>query len=189
MAGGADSAGFDLVLNNREARRIMASPAAVAIPYEPPKSIEVARWVFEDFGLRILVAVGDYVYLNLSKYWRRPDLAIVDYATRRSRVEYGVLADEVLRIVNERSTLSYRAFDAVKEAYRKVMLGLRVVVEVQGEEDLLAIPAVLEAPPGTAVLYGLYTGYLILIPINLEYKLLMLKMLSLMDPVWRRGPT
>lgn len=62
------------------------------------------------------------------------------------------------------------------------------MIWVNGEEDLLAIPAVLESPPvGSAVMYGLYTGYLVLVPVVPAYKLLMLKLLALMEPSPRGG--
>lgn len=161
----------------------MAMPFAISIPRDPPDSILVARQIFDDLNLRILVTVGDVVSMNVSRYWRVPDLTIVDLNTRRGlpmqlHVNAGGL---VYRVRNERSTLSCEAFDVVKRAYSDVAAGGKVTIVVDGEEDLLAIPAVLEAPYNTGVLYGLYTGYLVLIPTVNEYKVLILKLLTLLD--------
>ncbi|WP_252901667.1 DUF359 domain-containing protein [Vulcanisaeta sp. JCM 14467] len=78
--------------------------------------------------------------------------------------------------------MSIEVINAVRRAMAMAMGGSRVLIQVDGEEDLLAIPAVLLAPRGSLVLYGLYTGYLIAIPITDEYKLAMLKLFSMMRP-------
>lgn len=172
-----------LILRRGWVRELMALPFGIAIAKEPPDSIRIARDISMDFNLRILATVGDVVSLNVARYWREPDLRIVDLNTRRGvRVNYDYSSDYVIRIKNERSTLTYGAFETVRRAYDEAQRGVRVTVVVDGEEDLLAIPAVLEAPRGTMVLYGLYKGYLVIIPAVNEYKFLMLKLLTLLDP-------
>lgn len=90
--------------------------------------------------------------------------------------------NRVINIVNKPATLSVEVINTVRDAMRDAINGIHVLVQVDGEEDLLAIPAVLLAPRGSLVLYGLYTGYLIAIPITDEYKLAMLKLFSMMKP-------
>jgi uncharacterized protein (UPF0218 family) len=171
-----------LVLRSRRARALMAMPFAISIPREPPISILTARELFNDLKLRVLTTVGDVVTNNVASHWRNPDLSIVDLNTRRGeQVQQRFINDTVYRVRNERGTLSDEAFNTVKRAYGTVLMGGRATIIVDGEEDLLAIPAVLEAPGNTGVLYGLYTGYLVLIPVVNEYKLLMLKLLTLLD--------
>lgn len=161
-------------------RELMAIPFAVAIPREPPASIEAAKAMIEDFGLWPLIAVGDVVTMNIGKYWREPDVSIIDGKTQRRVISNGPSIARII-IDNPPATLMDSTFEAVKSAVSIAMAGGRATIMVRGEEDLLAIPAVLESPPKSAVVYGLYTGYLVLIPVTQEYKLLMLKLLTLMQ--------
>ncbi len=171
-----------LVLRSKRARALMALPFAISIPRDPPDSIMIARELFNDFKLSIIVTVGDVVSLNVTTYWRKPDLKVIDLNTRRGTfIQQGNIDGVVYRIRNERSTLSYGSFNVMRSAYADVLSGNRVTIIVDGEEDLLAIPAVLEAPSNAGILYGLYTGYLVLIPAVNEYKVLMLKLLTLLD--------
>ncbi|WP_291998850.1 GTP-dependent dephospho-CoA kinase family protein [Caldivirga sp.] len=171
-----------LVLRSKRARALMALPFAISIPRDPPDSIMIAKELFNDLKLSVIATVGDVVSFNVTTYWRRPDLRIIDLNTRRGTVvQHSDIDGIVYRVKNERSTLVYESFSILRSAYANVLSGNRVTVIVDGEEDLLAIPAVLEAPSNTGVLYGLYTGYLVLIPAVNEYKILMLKLLTLLD--------
>ncbi|WP_291765472.1 GTP-dependent dephospho-CoA kinase family protein [Caldivirga sp. UBA161] len=171
-----------LVLRSKRARALMALPFAISIPRDPPDSIMIVKELFNDFNLSIIATVGDVVSFNVAAYWRKPDLRVIDLSTRRSTIiQHSDIDGVVYRVRNERSTLNYESFSIMRNAYASVLSGNRVTIIVDGEEDLLAIPAVLEAPGNTGILYGLYTGYLVLIPVVNEYKILMLKLLTLLD--------
>lgn len=61
---------------------------------------------------------------------------------------------EVIQARNPAGSITREAWDAVRKAFASKTPG-PVRLEIDGEEDLLGIPAILEAPDGTAVLYGL----------------------------------
>ncbi len=160
----------------------MAWPLGIAISKEAPESIIRVR---SEYGDPFLITVGDVVTINTIKYWRVPNLAFTDLRTRRVVGIGNAEAlgfDKVINIVNRPATLSIEVVEAVRRAMAEAVDGLRVLIRVDGEEDLLAIPAVLLAPRGSLVLYGLYTGYLIAIPVIDEYRLAMLKLFSTMRP-------
>ncbi|MCG2881215.1 MAG: GTP-dependent dephospho-CoA kinase family protein [Vulcanisaeta sp.] len=169
------------VLVSRWARSVMAWPFGIAIAKEAPESIIRVRSEYED---HFLITVGDVVTINTTRYWRVPDLALIDARTRRTigteMVRSGF--DEIVSIRNEPATLSLNNILTIKEAVNKALGGRKVLVVVDGEEDLLAIPAVLAAPRRSIVMYGLYTGYLIVIPINELYKMAFLKLLVMLRP-------
>ena len=170
------------VLTSKWARVMMALPFGIAIGREAPDSIIRVRSEYEN---SFLITVGDVVTRNTIKYWRVPNLAFMDLKTRRTIGMSGAEAvgfDEVISIVNRPATLSIEVINVVRRAMAMAVGGSRVLIQVDGEEDLLAIPAVLLAPRGSLVLYGLYTGYLIVIPVTDEYKLAMLKLFSMMRP-------
>jgi hypothetical protein len=103
-----------------------------------------------------VVAIGDVVTYHLARAGRTPDLAVVDRRTEREAVDPEVAAvlddfDPDAVVPNEAGTLS-------AELVAALVAGLEAadsrVVLVEGEEDLAALPAVLAAPDGAAVVYG-----------------------------------
>jgi uncharacterized protein (UPF0218 family) len=104
-------------------------------------------------GASLVVAVGDRVTETLQETTgRSPDVFVVDGMERRS-------AREIPRVPH-RSTLKAknpagRITRAARSAMKRAFAGEKpVMVLIEGEEDLLTIPAVIEAPIGAVVLYG-----------------------------------
>ena len=104
-----------------------------------------------------IVTVGDMCSLTLFEMGIVPDIAVVDFKTRRGEV--GDKRPEILKIgqivINVKSPageLTRELWDAVSRAYEA---SAPVRIEVAGEEDLAALPCIWFAPPETAVVYGL----------------------------------
>jgi hypothetical protein len=103
-------------------------------------------------GARKVVAVGDATTDRLISFGIMPDVAVIDGRERRSKCGY--LMDypaKELRCRNPAGTISKDAVKALQDAL-KAAPPARVLVE--GEEDLLALPAFALAPEGSAILYG-----------------------------------
>ena len=103
-----------------------------------------------------LVAVGDVVTATLIRAERPPDIAIVDFRTKRAQTPESqrLLATspgKVVKVSNPAGRIAASAWRAVREAFKS---GGRVRVEVRGEEDLLALVAIALAPDGAAIAYG-----------------------------------
>ena len=104
-----------------------------------------------------LVAVGDVVTYHLREAGRVPDVALIDGKTEREAVdaaiESALAAAEGRRIqvANPAASLSTELLAALAEA---LLDAEPVIVEVTGEEDLAALPAILAAPDGASVVYG-----------------------------------
>jgi GTP-dependent dephospho-CoA kinase len=101
----------------------------------------------------LVVTVGDRVTETLQETTgRSPDVFVVDGMERRS-------AREIPRVAHG-STLKAknpagRITKAAKRVIKRAFAGAKpVMVLIDGEEDLLAIPAVIEAPLGAVVFYG-----------------------------------
>ena len=104
-------------------------------------------------GSALVVTVGDRVTETLQETTGRPpDVFVVDGMERRS-------AREILRVAHG-STLKAknpagRITKAARSAMKRAFAGEKpVMVLIDGEEDLLTIPAVVEAPLGAVVFYG-----------------------------------
>ncbi len=104
-----------------------------------------------------IVTVGDLCSLTLFEHDIIPDIAVVDYATRRGdvgdkREEIRKIGQSVINVNNPPGVLTRELWDAVKNAYHSKV---PVRIEVTGEEDLAALAAVWFAEDKTAVIYGL----------------------------------
>ncbi|MBU1197270.1 DUF359 domain-containing protein [Candidatus Micrarchaeota archaeon] len=105
-----------------------------------------------------IIAVGDIATLHLLSKGIPPWIAFVDYHYRRrplSRTQRKRLSRwkaRTWRLTNPAGTLSENAFRLTKKLL--ALRHQRHVVEVRGEEDLLVIPAALQAKKDTVIYYG-----------------------------------
>jgi uncharacterized protein (UPF0218 family) len=101
--------------------------------------------------------VGDVVTVTLLQMGMVPDVAVFDYKTQRSE-EYASKAriekmkGRLVKVENPPARITKAMWKAVKEA---VLAQDTVKVEVSGEEDLAALVAIVNAPEGAQVIYGI----------------------------------
>lgn len=102
---------------------------------------------------RSVVTVGDRVTETLQEAMgRSPEVFVVDGLERREVREVPKMAHaSALRAHNPAGGLTRGALSAVRKAFAGPKPAM---VVVDGEEDLLTIPAVVEAPLGSVVFYG-----------------------------------
>ncbi|KYH26048.1 hypothetical protein HAPAU_11390 [Halalkalicoccus paucihalophilus] len=104
-----------------------------------------------------LIAVGDVVAYHFERIGRTPDVAVVDGLTERDAVDPEV-ADTLeasgarrLEATNPAAALSASMVRALREAVESEE---PVAIDVEGEEDLVTLPALALAPEGASVVYG-----------------------------------
>ncbi|EMA67157.1 GTP-dependent dephospho-CoA kinase family protein [Halorubrum kocurii] len=104
-----------------------------------------------------VIAVGDVVTYHLREAGRVPDVALVDGKTEREAVDPAIESalaaadDRRIAVENPAASLSVELLEALGEALSDAD---PVIIEVTGEEDLAALPAILAAPDGASVVYG-----------------------------------
>ncbi|MEM3671182.1 MAG: DUF359 domain-containing protein [Thermoprotei archaeon] len=99
-----------------------------------------------------LITVGDVVSSEAIRLGATPRVAIVDGKTKRTmKADVPRTGFAVLSSWNPPGTISFDSVCAVREA---VLSGRNTLIAVDGEEDLLTIPAVLFAEDGVNVVYG-----------------------------------
>lgn len=109
-----------------------------------------------DAGDGPVIAVGDVVTAHLLRAGRTPDVSVVDGRTKRSAVsdETAAALDDLpagTRVKNPAGQLS----EAILRALSKALSASGPqVLDVDGEEDLVTLPAVVAAPDGASVVYG-----------------------------------
>jgi GTP-dependent dephospho-CoA kinase len=130
-------------------RSRLAKPLGRLLSPSEISSPEFARILAE---ARFVVTVGDRVTDTIAAMGRIPDVQVVDGRERRvNREPPTARYDRVVTAANPAGAITSDSLEALKTALKG---GGAVRLMVDGEEDLLAIPAVLLSPEGAAVFYG-----------------------------------
>lgn len=119
-----------------------------------------------------IITIGDVSTLRVAREVRPPDVAVVDYKTRRHRpipdTERDILSrigERVVAVTNAAGTISQALWQAIKTACENHGT---TRIEVEGEEDLATLPAVALATHGTHVVYGQPDQGMVIIKVNGE---------------------
>jgi hypothetical protein len=99
-----------------------------------------------------IVAVGDTVSRNLTENGFAPKLTITDNkCMRRNTKPPRLAADQVFYVKNPQGIITDEAEETIASALR----GREIVkIVVDGEEDLLALPAIIHSADKSFVIYG-----------------------------------
>ncbi len=98
-----------------------------------------------------VTTVGDVVSRETLATGIQVNLRIVDQMTLRKSINpIEIKAEVTYRVRNPAGVITRQAWDAIREALQH----REAVIFVDGEEDLLAIPAILESPDMAFIVYG-----------------------------------
>jgi hypothetical protein len=126
-----------------------------------------------------IVAVGDFTFEILTRAGLRPHAVVVDCKERRLDRECPSLEGyTVLRVANPPAHISREAFAAVCTAASSE----GVAVLVDGEEDLLALPAIYCSPVGTLVVYGIPGFSSAVVKVDADNKTRALQIMHMLRP-------
>lgn len=151
-SGGAADLRRETLLLPNSAREAMRAPLGpIVSEAELPEALRDAP---------LIIAVGDMVTLTLLRAGIRVGLAIFDYRTRREDLgELRGLLEKMggdwFRVTSAPATISPELWETLERGLGLARDGKSVRVFVEGEEDLAAIPAIILAPDGSRVLYGM----------------------------------
>ncbi|MDQ1372104.1 MAG: GTP-dependent dephospho-CoA kinase [Candidatus Thermoplasmatota archaeon] len=119
----------------------------------------VSAWALRKHleGATRVITVGDVVTVTLLQMGMVPDVAVFDYKTQRSeeyssKARIAKMEGRLVKVENPPAMITREMWRAVKEA---VQADDVVKVEVSGEEDLAALVAIINAPEGAQVIYGI----------------------------------
>jgi uncharacterized protein (UPF0218 family) len=128
-----------------------------------------------------IVSVGDMVSRNLHENQINPQLSITDNRRMRRRIKPRIFAGKnVVHVKNPRGTITEEAIKAIREALES---DDRVHIIVDGEEDLLALIAVLYAPEKSLVVYGQPYEGIVVVKVTSEKKAEAAEILNAMKTV------
>ena len=132
-----------------------------------------------------LITVGDVVTLNAIKAGKKVWVAVCDgRAMRRAFTEEGEIKahkwGRTERVKNEAGTITEEAVHAITAALQRKTTTL---IEVDGEEDLLALPCIRNAPDGATVIYGQPEKGIVYVTVNEEAKNHAQQIMNLMEAI------
>lgn len=102
----------------------------------------------------IVISIGDVTTQNMLDAGMVPDIGIVDNKIERRVSENEIRYENItLKAENPAGTITDDLQISIEEAFSSVEKG-KVLIVVEGEEDLAVIPCVIMAPSGSVIFYG-----------------------------------
>lgn len=131
----------------------------------------------------LVISVGDIVTISLLMIDFEPDIKVIDFRSRRSdigkisniknqiaKIQIKYQKDEK-KVINEPGTININAGRTIRNSTKNVIRDKnKQLIVVKGEEDLLALPAILFAPLGSIVLYGQIDVGIVMVTVTEEKK-------------------
>lgn len=104
----------------------------------------------------MVIAVGDIVANLLYKNNFDPELKIIDFKTKRKKIAPEFPINKDIKLINNKAgTITKEAVLVMENLIKKYFFNKqKQILTINGEEDLLALPAILLAPLNSLVLYG-----------------------------------
>ncbi len=119
----------------------------------------------------MVITVGDVVTASLKEQGYLPDIEVVDFKTRRKKLSRLFQTPHASSRLNKAGTLQRRAVLTFQKYVRNfVAENKKHTIFIKGEEDLLALPAILFAPLNSAVLYGQFEMGIVVTQVTEELK-------------------
>jgi uncharacterized protein (UPF0218 family) len=135
-----------------ELREKLKKPLGILIRGSFNETMTRFKAMLENKNPPYVVSVGDTVSRNLQKNNIFPQLSITDNLVMRKRISSGpITARKVVHVKNPPATITGEAITAIQDSLRERD---RTRIIVDGEEDLLALIAILNVPDNSFVIYG-----------------------------------
>jgi len=154
-------------------RETLATP--LHEPVNKGSYLTTAKLILKAIGRKkpvISIAVGDIVNKTLREVGYVPDISIIDLKTERQYVQKPLHFPDAHKVANPAGSIHYRAVQAIQNAIDSFLKSSqRQTIIIDGEEDLLALPAVLLSPLESVVLYGQRDQGVVMLKINESMKL------------------
>ena len=116
---------------------------------------------------RKVVAVGDIVSRETLLAGIMVNLRILDHISmRRPTAAFNLKVRKTYRVKNPAGVIMLEAWETIKRA----MKDEEALIIVEGEEDLLALPCIVESPSDSLVLYGQPSKGLVIVDTNSEVR-------------------
>jgi hypothetical protein len=117
------------------------------------ETIKKLKKLIEKEKPSMIISVGDAVSESLIKKDVFPNVFIIDNKVMRKPItSFSAEVEETVYVKNPPGTLTEEALREIQRVLKEKKQRVKIVVD--GEEDLLTLPAVLYAPENSLVIYG-----------------------------------
>lgn len=145
----------------------LKQPFGQLITGEPKATMSQLKSIIRRANPNRISAVGDVVSRETLKAGIRVNLRIIDRISMRKPSEaFDVRSVKTYRVKNPAGFITQEAWNTIKEAMRN----LDALIIVDGEEDLLTLPSIVESPENAFVLYGQPNQGLVVVTTGLDEK-------------------
>jgi uncharacterized protein (UPF0218 family) len=139
-------------LLTEELRTRLKVPLGILLRGTFEQTLEQFKQIMRTKEPSMIISVGDALSRALIENKIFPKVIVVDYKImRESTAPFATEDYETLKLHNNQGTISDDAWTVIASATKRRE---RVKVVVEGEEDLLSLVAILEAPEKALVVYG-----------------------------------
>ncbi len=123
-----------------------------------------------------IVSIGDQVTYTLLCNEIHPWICIIDYQIKRQKDDdyikeklknYG---DHCVQVYNPAGSITKELYKMIEQSYQNLSSNETLRMEVDGEEDLAALPAILLAPENVTIIYGLPDKGVVIVPSTEKHK-------------------
>jgi len=146
-------------------RNKFKAPLGILLPENQTSKENIKKFLSTD---SFIVTVGDRTTEKMIGFGLIPSLQIIDGQEKREKREPPKLADATeLTVDNPAAEITPQSVSAIKTAFT---LPSPVRLFVNGEEDLLVLPACVHAPENAVVMYGQPNEGLVIVKITPEIR-------------------
>ena len=147
--------------------QMLKEPFGKLLPGSPAKTMSELNAIIRQTIPRRVAAVGDVVSRETLVAGIRVDLRILDHISmRRPTSAFNLKVKKTYHVKNPAGVITLEAWETIKRA----MKDEDALIVVEGEEDLLALPCIVESPSNSLVLYGQPSKGLVVVDTNTKVK-------------------
>lgn len=163
----------------RSLRKNLKKNLGMAIFQGTNESMDHVKEIITLLNAKKIIAIGDFITKTLIEAGIKLNLAIFDKFVENKN--FGIDFDlssfkEVIEVDNPRGVITKKAYSKVKEALKRES----VAIIVNGEEDLLALVAILESEDDSLVVFGIPKFGVELVKVNKRKKFILRKLIQRM---------
>ena len=145
----------------------LKEPFGKLLPGIPAKTMLALKSIISETQPRRITAVGDVVSRETLAAGISVNLRIFDHISmRKPTAAFNLKVKKTYRVKNPAGIITLEAWDTIKRA----MKDEEAQIVVEGEEDLLALPCIVESPDRGLVLYGQPSQGLVVVETTTEAK-------------------
>jgi len=154
----------------------MKTPLGILLPESQADKSNIEKYLSKD---SYIITVGDRTTEKMINFGLIPSLQIIDGLEKREKREPPKLSNATeLTVDNPAAEITSQSIAMIKKAF---ILQNPVRLFVNGEEDLLVLPACIHAPENAVVLYGQPNQGLVIVRITPEIRNKAQRLLDLME--------